>query len=928
MTETRLVGSRYERGAMIGRGGMGNVYRGLDTHTGTIVALKLLHRDIVADNPYLVDRFKREGEALRQLNHPNIVKILDAVEEGDRHYLIMEYVGGGSLRTLLDKHGTLPVEQVLNIALDLADALARAHRLNIIHRDIKPDNVLLTEDGQPRLTDFGVAHLGDRTRLTQTGSVIGTYAYLSPEACHGLPLDERADIWSFGVMLYEALAGQPPFKADSTAAILTAILNRPAPDLQRLRPEVSPPLLSLISRMLEKDRDRRISSIRLVGAELEAMIRSLDTPLRQMVIGTNDPGALGPSRFSTPVDQQATSAGPEPDIPAMEGSPPSYYGTPPGYPAHRTPGRSTPPYSPPGYPPYTPPDARWSTPPEGAAVGAGEVAAASSPPWRWITLITAIVAAMVTIISLAAIIFIGRDNGSSGAEETRPASAATEFAPVLVEPVQPGEYMVLVSKLEQLSGIEQIAGVRPRDVSRFIADDLQRTLQVAVPFSPIRVRSTSQVITTEEQARAVAEANGAAVIVWGNYTSSLIEVEVQVGALAGFTHNAFPRETLETTANVRVHLENEREQSIAPHVLGVLGLLQMADGDGYEAMRTRAVLDAVGGINTAELVENDIASYSHRAFQAMLDDPAQAIEHLDAALELTPGNALLYVERGNANQRLTKLDDARRDLETAQQIGPANWTMPALMIATFTDNLNQVLGLFEQIIAQRPDDWFPLFFRGATYYQTGAYDIARRDIEAAIALQPTANFPYVYGALVALHQGRLNDASLMIRTILEQYPDPAHMNRLIGAMFGADTLTSFGYTLSGFGNMVLGRYDNVLAATAGGLEQNHRDPDLHLMQGFAQCALGEYQNAELSYTRAIDLDPDFTILYLLRAEVRRKQRNFDGAATDLKTVNDSSNGAELHLLTEAIRQGTAGCSNFFRLDNPALQPAATAESNE
>jgi tetratricopeptide (TPR) repeat protein len=311
----------------------------------------------------------------------------------------------------------------------------------------------------------------------------------------------------------------------------------------------------------------------------------------------------------------------------------------------------------------------------------------------------------------------------------------------------------------------------------------------------------------------------------------------------------------------------------------------------------------------------------------MLDDPAQAIEHLDAALALAPGNALLYVERGNANQRLMKLGDARRDLETAEQIGPANWTMPALMRATFTDNLNQVLSLFEKIIAQRPDDWFPLFFRGAIYYQSGAYDVARRDIEQAIALQPTANFPYVYGALLALHQGRIQDASLMVRTILEQFPDPAHMNRLIGAMFGEDTLASFGYTLSGFGNMVLGRYDQVLAAAAGGLEQNYRDPDMHMMQGFAQCALGEYQDAELSYTRAIGLDPDFTILYLLRAEVRRKQRNFDGAAEDLKTVNDSPHGAEFRLLTEAIRQGTAGCGNFFRLDNPVLQPSATATSD-
>ncbi|HEX3051830.1 MAG TPA: serine/threonine-protein kinase, partial [Aggregatilineaceae bacterium] len=231
-----VIGGRYELLSLIGQGGMGDVYKGLDTQTGDWVAIKLLHTDVIDENPNLLDRFNREGQALSRLNHPNIVKVLTTFEENKQHYLVMEYVGGGSLRDMLDMQGKLPVDRVLNIALDLADALTRAHRLHIIHRDIKPDNVLLAEDGTPRLTDFGVAHLGDRTRLTQTGSVIGTYAYLSPEACNGMDLDERTDIWSFGVMLFELLTGDPPFDENSTAAILTAIMTKPAPDLSRRCP--------------------------------------------------------------------------------------------------------------------------------------------------------------------------------------------------------------------------------------------------------------------------------------------------------------------------------------------------------------------------------------------------------------------------------------------------------------------------------------------------------------------------------------------------------------------------------------------------------------------------------------------------------------------------------------------------------------------
>ena len=939
MTQSRLVGSRYELGAMIGRGGMGDVYRGVDTYTGQIVAIKLLHQDIVADNPYLVDRFKREGEALRQLNHPNIVQILDTVEDGDRHYLIMEYVGGGSLRTQLDKHGPLPVEQILNIALDLADALARAHRMNIIHRDIKPDNVLLTDDGEPRLTDFGVAHLGDRTRLTQTGSVIGTYAYLSPEACNGLPLDERADIWSFGVMLYETLTGQPPFKAESTGAILTAILTKPAPDLSRLRPEVPYALVSLISHMLEKDRERRISSVRLVGAELEAMIRGFDTPMREMVAGPiGQPDQS--SRFATPPSEQPTTAGQEPGVPAMEGGT-RMLNTPPGYPGYGTPGRITPPYTPPGtppyippgtpgatpYPPYQTPGAQWvNTPPEARLIPTAAHAPISGIPWRWITTIVAIVAVATTIIAVVAIIFIGGGGGDSDViTPTHPAAVATEFQPELVAQVDQGQTMVLVAKLEQLSGIEQLSGMRPRDVSRFIVDDLDQRLQTVAPFSAIRVRAYPQVITTEDQAHAVADANGAAVIIWGNYNTSVIELEIQIGALAGYPHNPFPRDTLEQTANVRVHMRDERQESAAPYVLGVLDVLNMADGGGFETMRTRAVMDTIGDVQPGNTPEDSVAAYTHRAFQVVLEDPAQAVQLIDSALALAPGNALLYVERGAANQRQSKLEDARRDLETAQRLGPAHWTMPQLLLTTMTDNLNRVFALFDEIIVERPDDWFPLFFRGAIYYQSGAYDIAQDNIDQAIALSPDANFPYIYGALLAMHEGRLNDAGAMIRTILEDYPDPEFMNRLIASFFGSNALSSYGYKLSAFGNMVLGRYEAVLDSTDSGLDYFSRDVDLYVIQGFAQCALGDYALAEQSYTNAIGLEPNFTLIYLLRAEVRRKQRSFTTAAADLQTANQSIQGQEFLPLAEAVRQGTIGCGNFFSMSNPLLDQAATAE---
>jgi serine/threonine protein kinase len=189
MATTTIIDNRFELAAdnaLIGQGGMGTVHMGRDTLTDNRVAIKLLKPEIIQQNPEIVERFIREGEALRQLNHPNIVKMVAACESEGNHYLIMEFVSGGSLLDLLDETHKLTVQRGLYIALDLADALTRAHRLNILHRDIKPANVLIADDGTPRLTDFGMARFSDH-QITQEGAIVGTLAYLSPEALNRFP---------------------------------------------------------------------------------------------------------------------------------------------------------------------------------------------------------------------------------------------------------------------------------------------------------------------------------------------------------------------------------------------------------------------------------------------------------------------------------------------------------------------------------------------------------------------------------------------------------------------------------------------------------------------------------------------------------------------------------------------------------------------
>ncbi|MFO7537314.1 MAG: alpha/beta fold hydrolase, partial [Chloroflexota bacterium] len=263
---------RFVTQEILAVGGHGELFLGVDQLTEKPVVIKRLKKELMTQNPNFVQRFVREGEILRQLNHPNVVQMLAAYEKDGEYCIVMEYVPGGTLRDLLDKTPQLPPAQVLAIGLELADALSRAHHLDVIHRDIKPDNVLLAADGTPRLTDFGMARLERMdARLTQPGAIIGSPAYMSPEALRGESLDARSDIWSFGVLLFEMLAGFHPYDDAQVTAVLIKILNTPTPDLQPHCPDAPPALMALIGQMLVKERNGRIASMRQVAASLEAI---------------------------------------------------------------------------------------------------------------------------------------------------------------------------------------------------------------------------------------------------------------------------------------------------------------------------------------------------------------------------------------------------------------------------------------------------------------------------------------------------------------------------------------------------------------------------------------------------------------------------------------------------------------------------------
>ncbi len=268
LSNGQIIGGRYEIVKSIGEGGMANVYLANDKILDRKVAIKVLRGDLANDEKF-IRRFQREAQSVANLSHPNIVEVYDVEEEEGQHYIVMEYIEGKTLKQLLQKRGSLTLSEVIDIMLQLTDGLAHAHDAYIIHRDIKPQNIMIQDDGLVKITDFGIAMALNATQLTQTNSVMGSVHYLPPEQANGKSSTIKSDIYSLGILMYELITGSVPFKGDNAVEIALKHLKEKIPSIRRQNPTIPQSVENIVLRATAKNPKNRYDSVKDMNKDLK-----------------------------------------------------------------------------------------------------------------------------------------------------------------------------------------------------------------------------------------------------------------------------------------------------------------------------------------------------------------------------------------------------------------------------------------------------------------------------------------------------------------------------------------------------------------------------------------------------------------------------------------------------------------------------------
>ncbi|MCI0712555.1 MAG: protein kinase [Chloroflexi bacterium] len=771
----------YKVAGILGKGGMGSVYLGQKGDQQ--VAIKVLTSDTLSEDQDLLERLKREGETLRLLNHPNIVKMLEVIEEGGRYSLVLEYVEGGTLHDLLQKRQQLPVPVVLKIALELSDALTRAHHLKVIHRDIKPSNILFARDGTVRLTDFGLARMEHGKALTQSGILVGSVSYLSPEAINGGPPDPRRDIWAFGVVLYEMLAGERPFDSQTMGGIITRIVMNAVPDITQLRPDIPPRLAALTMQMLDKDVEKRISSVRQVAADLETIIR--EENLQDQLILPEDIFAI----LSEPPEVKPVET-----LPTIKPGP------------------------------------------------AAETVVARRRRQRIGWAVTAITIVLLALVAVAGLSGLFQDDDDTGDNEIAgPVTVepvAEDEVMILVARAEPlGEERPQIDRFirDELTEILTLSagqtGLQVREYPQVITaeteakaaanlnnaplivwgnyDDeiveLNISLYDANPDGPLteamlQSAGNVRVRLTDERQQTIAPQVLTSATIWYAYQGQ--PYEAAAAMVAFYDLNVESAETVGVTvgANVYRHYHDLYDDTEA--AVGYLTEALRSDPDNPILFHLRgAAVDRLGeteqaleDVDTAQLLSNEAWSipFINKAnITSSQGDLATGIEQLTQAIANQPDDWLYYAVRGSYHYLAGDFAAARADLEASIEREPrANFPYVLLMnIAIQEGQIDEVQSLLATILDKFPDPslgnrtiltagnqpefggYYSLTLSAFNNLVLRQYESALQDINGALELRPESPELYLFQGVVYCAQEDLENAEAAYTTGLELNDD-------------------------------------------------------------------------------------------------------------------------------------------------------------
>lgn len=468
----------------------------------------------------------------------------------------------------------------------------------------------------------------------------------------------------------------------------------------------------------------------------------------------------------------------------------------------------------------------------------------------------------------------------------------------LVEHVGDGEILVVVAQIEQ-------TGSENRDITRTIINDLGQRFEVELPMANIqniRIREYKDVIKSKEEASQIAEQTQAVILIWGDYDNDAARITVQLGSLASRPDLLIDREILDRTVTVRVKMIDEHEETLAYPVLTILSFLHSSENNFVETIRLFMAFDLLDAVSP-EMTGNTVAAHVHKASQAFLSEKEYAIAETEQAIKLDANNPLLYMFRALLCQETGDFLQSNLDLDFALLRAPKGWIMPYHIKGAESLILNDPqkgIEAYSNIIEVKPNDWLPYNQRGYLYMLAGQYELAlgniekstqiyelaRQDIKKSIELEPDAEWPYMWATLIALRQGRVNDIPALMQHI-SQSKQSDFIKNLMTTMYGEEKATLLGASMSTMEQLskrqflyAIGNADAVLTAMPTYAE-------MHLLKGLSYCNLGDYQNAESAYTQGLKIDPSFTVLHLLRAEVRSKTGNSSGVTEDEEFVQDN-----------------------------------------